>query len=116
MQCLEQPECRVDGVEFRGLAWVVKSIGQHALVEKADEGLKDFARLVWIAGRQCQPAQGNHRVAPPIRKPRVSGDDAPLVSYSRALALRSTDDPKLRCRQRQLPGHAIVISIAERIQ
>ena len=55
MQRLEEPECRVDGVELGRLARVVKGVGQHALIEERHEGRKDLARLLRIAGRDDGP-------------------------------------------------------------
>ena len=76
---LEVPERRVDGVVLGGLvssARVRKPVGQHALAHVPGELEEDVPRDRGTTRRERKARQGDHRVAAPVREPRVAGDDA----------------------------------------
>src|SRR5690606_41553604 len=80
---MEEPHRRVRGVvePFRGV--VREHVRDQAVTYVARERAQDVAGLATTAGRERQPLERDHRVAPPVREPVVTGDDrACLVACS----------------------------------
>src|SRR5262249_24816835 len=73
---------------------VREAVGQHSFGHRGGPLAQDLAGLTQPAGRQAQPAQGDEVVAPPVREPRVSGDDglAPAAPYQ--VGVRRTVEPR----------------------
>src|SRR5450631_997479 len=71
----EEPQRRVGGIVFRGLAGVRETIGKHALVNACGVGFKDLTGDVEASGDQRQTGQRDHGVAAPICEPVIAGHD-----------------------------------------
>ena len=86
----EVPERCIDGVVFRLLAGVGKTVRQHAHIGGAAEGEQDVARNIEPAGGQRQARQRNHSVAAPVGEPVIAGDHG--------MQIGGTPDDELRGR------------------
>ena len=71
---LEEPQRGVGGVVVRDLANTREHVGQHPLADKAGEGPQNSQRNVVPPGRQRQTGQTDHRVAPPVAEPGITGN------------------------------------------
>ncbi len=78
---------------------VGKTIRQHALVDEAREGGEHAARHLGAAGGEGEPGERDHRVASPVREPRIARDDRESVRHLRERALYH----ELARRDHQLP-------------
>ncbi len=68
----KEPEGGVYGIKFRRLTVIRKSIRYHALTDTFSKRSKDYFSVLHPADRQAKPRNGNHSVAAPIAKPRVT--------------------------------------------
>ena len=71
------PERRVGSVAIRCIL-AVNGVRQRAIPGKTPEGDEQLFHLLHHAGRE-QSARANKRIAAPIKKPRISGDDGETV-------------------------------------
>src|SRR6267154_1823147 len=69
---LEEPQGRIDGVVLGRLAPVGESIRQKSTVAVRQERADDVAGLLEAALRQEEAGKGDHRVAAPVREPRIA--------------------------------------------
>ena len=70
----DEPQRRVDRIIFRRSAAIGKAIGQHAPIDVSREGAQNGGGELGTSGRQREPGQRDHRVAPPVAEPVIAGD------------------------------------------
>src|SRR5262249_12918044 len=72
---------------------VRKAVGQHTFGHRGGPLEQDLARITQSAGCQAQPADGDERVAPPIREPRVARNDGLTAAALNQISIRRTVKP-----------------------
>ena len=91
VQRVKEPERRVGGVVQSLVAPVGEHVRDQAIADVVRERPEDESRLAVAAGDERQPLEADHRIATPIGKPMVAGDDrANLVTRRRRA--RGIDD------------------------
>ena len=89
----EVPERRIDSVVLRLAPGIGKTIRQHPFRDVIREFEKDPACDLGTIRRERQSVECDHRVAAPIREPRIAGDDR---------VARATPDDELVGRKYEL--------------
>lgn len=87
--------------------WSGKRLGQHPLVEVAGVGCQDAPGFGVSAGGQGQAGQGDHRVAPPVAEPGVTGQDRAGLTNGGV----PPPHQKLVGRQDKLGAHRVGVGI-----
>ena len=72
---LKKPKRRIDGVVFRRLSRVGKAIRQHPLRNIFREFDQNALCDLRAVGGKRQAIESDHRVAAPVRKPMITGDN-----------------------------------------
>src|SRR3990167_7786148 len=76
IESLCPPEGSIRGVVLWCLSTIGKVVGEHAFAHVFAESFQNAASIIRPVGGEAESAQANHRIATPIRKPGITGNDS----------------------------------------
>ena len=85
---MEEPQRCICGIVDPFALVLRKQVGDQAVPDVLGEIAQDAPRFGVPARHQCQPFQADHRVAPPIREPVITGNDGAVRIVARRSGLR----------------------------
>jgi hypothetical protein len=84
----DEPQRRVDGVEFRLFAGIGEPIRQHAVGDGTCPFEQDVSRLSQPSRRDAQTADRDERVSAPVGEPRITGHDSASAAPAYEIRVR----------------------------